>query len=129
MRRTFACGTAFLVAGLFSTGCAWADSTLRIGARTGRFCQGGCAGDLALIGSRSAFDTAQEFAGSGIPLGIFAPAAGGIDYGGKLDGTTFTEADLVTNGRAITPEPGSLALVGTGPLSMALILRRPAGKL
>jgi hypothetical protein len=61
--------------------------------------------------------------GTSIPLGTFALGLG-IQGNGKTDGTPFTEAGLTTTGQVTTPEPGSLALLGTGLLSLAGILRR-----
>lgn len=61
----------------------------------------------------------------GLQLGTFALGLG-TQGNGKLDGTPFTEAGLSTgpHGPVSTPEPGSLALLGTGLLSMAGVLRR-----
>jgi len=66
-----------------------------------------------------------QLGGTGIPLGTFALGAG-TQQNGKLDGTPFTEAGLITGpgGPVSTPEPGSLALMGAGFLSMAGLLRR-----
>ena len=61
--------------------------------------------------------------GVNIPLGTYAFGLGD-EAGGADAGTPFTEAGLTTTGRVTTPEPGSLALLGTGLLSMAGLLRR-----
>lgn len=59
-------------------------------------------------------------------LGTFAPA--GFAYREQLDAAPVTDAGLAS-GNAASPEPGSLALLGAGLLSMALVLRRRIGKL
>jgi PEP-CTERM motif len=61
---------------------------------------------------------------SRIPWGTFALGLG-IQGDPKLDGTPFIEVGLTTRGRNVTmPEPGSLALLGIGLVSIAGILRR-----
>jgi hypothetical protein len=61
---------------------------------------------------------------AGLPLGTFALGLG-IEGNGNTAGTPFTEAGLSTgpHGPVSTPEPGSLALLGAGLLSMAGVLR------
>jgi hypothetical protein len=75
------------------------------------------------LGVGLADGAALGITGVGIPLGTFAVGYG-VDNGGNLEGTPFTEAGLTTTGAVTTPEPGALVLLGAGLLSVAGLLRR-----
>jgi PEP-CTERM motif len=103
--------------GLLCCGAALADPTFDVDA--GSACHARCLGAPNLIGIAAMFDIARDSKG-----GSFALTVEDNGTRQKMNDTRFIEVSPPMLRRVTAPEPGSLALLGTGLLAMAGILRR-----